>query len=312
MKRSWPYLMALVLLTLWVSQASRPGERVTGCFDGYATSLSEQASQVRVISINMLHGFPVFDDLPQRLDLIAAEISQQEADIVLLQEVPWTLKTRSAARSLAEKTGMNYAYLRANGNRWAIGFEEGEAILSRYPIQETGFIELKPKAGLFEHRVVLQATLDTPLGAMRVYATHLTNGDPTINQGQAAVLSAFVLGDGFAILGGDFNAQPHSPQIEALQSHWVDAFTATPQDTCCVDDLTHRDQTPGKRIDYLFLSPQLAATSRVSGALVFDQPYPLDSGWLWASDHFGLQVTIEAVPSGDTNKPFSEVKETIP
>jgi endonuclease/exonuclease/phosphatase family metal-dependent hydrolase len=252
-----------------------------------------------VISFNMLHGFPSFDHLSQRLDLIATEIDRHGADIVLLQEVPWTFKTRSAARFLAEKTGMNYAALRANGNRWAIGFEEGEAILSRYPILETEFEELMPKSGLFEHRVVLGATLDTPLGALKVFSTHLTNGDPEINQEQAAALSAFAQGDGMSILAGDFNAQPHSPQIKACQSFWVDAFAAAPKDTCCVDDLMLHDQIPGKRIYYLFLSPQLAEASRMTVSLVFDQPYSLDPGWLWASDHLGLIVTIEAVPSGD-------------
>lgn len=299
MKRSWPYLLVFVLLALWMSQASHPGRRVQGCFDECATSHTQTASQVRVISFNMLHGFPSFDHLSQRLDLIAAEITQQEADIVLLQEVPWTFKARSAARSLSDKTGMNYAYIRANGNRWAIGFEEGEAILSRFPILETGFVELLPKAGIFEHRVALQVALDTPMGEMKAYSTHLTNGDPLINRGQAAALSTYVQSDGFAILAGDFNARSPSPQIEILQSHWVDAFTSTPGSTCCVDNLTLRDQTASKRIDYLFLSPALADLGRVAGRLVFDQPYPRDSGWLWASDHFGLMVTIDAVPSGD-------------
>jgi len=297
MKRSWYSLLALALLAVWVSQVSRPGRQVEGCFDGCATALPQPASQVRVISFNMLHGFPRFEHLPQRLELIAAEISRQEADIVLLQEVPWTLQTRSAACSLAEKTGMNYATLRANGNRWAIGFEEGEAILSRYPILDAGFKELLPKAGSFEHRVVLWATLDTPLGAMRVYATHLTNGDPLINQGQAAALAAYVQADGLAILAGDFNAESQSPQIETLQSHWVDVLASTPGNTCCVDDLTRRDQMPSKRIDYFFLSPDLAGVGQVAGRLVFNQPYPLASGWLWASDHFGNLVTIEAVPT---------------
>ena len=62
----------------------------------------------------MLHGFPKFKFLPERLEMIASEINRLDPDIVLLQEVPWTLKIGSAAEFLAEKTGMNHAYLRAN------------------------------------------------------------------------------------------------------------------------------------------------------------------------------------------------------
>jgi len=82
----------------------------------------------------MLHGFPGFELLDERLQTIADEINLIEPDIVLLQEVPWTLRRGNAAKHLAEQTEMNYAYLRANGNRWAIGFEEGEAILSLFPL----------------------------------------------------------------------------------------------------------------------------------------------------------------------------------
>jgi endonuclease/exonuclease/phosphatase family metal-dependent hydrolase len=86
---------------------------------------------MRILSLNMLHGHPRFVDLTSRLDLIATEITRLGADIIMLQEVPWTLQHGNAAAWLAEQTGMNYLYLRANGGRWTIFFEEGEAILSR-------------------------------------------------------------------------------------------------------------------------------------------------------------------------------------
>ncbi len=297
MKRRWLYLLVFALVAVWVYHASRPGTRVEGCFTGCAPAATVNVHQIRVISLNMLHGFPSFDALPRRIERIAAEITRRQADIVLMQEVPWTLKTKNAARKLAELTGMNYAYIRANGNRWAIGFEEGEAILSRYPIRATDFKELLPRAGVFEHRIVLRATLDTSMGDIDVYTTHLTNGDPQINQQQAAALSAYTRGTNLGILAGDFNAEPQSSQIESLQSQWVDAFASSmgtqALNTCCIDDLTVRDQQVHKRIDYLFLSPTLAKPNHLEIQLVFDQPYPLDKGWLWVSDHFGLMVTME-------------------
>jgi endonuclease/exonuclease/phosphatase family metal-dependent hydrolase len=78
----------------------------------------------------MLHGFPTFHRLGERLELIVDEARRLDADVVLLQEVPWTPAMGGVAEALAARLAMNHVYLRANGNRGAILFEEGEAILS--------------------------------------------------------------------------------------------------------------------------------------------------------------------------------------
>jgi endonuclease/exonuclease/phosphatase family metal-dependent hydrolase len=122
----------------------------------------EDDARLRVLALNVLHGFPRFERLDPRLAMIADEIRRQEVDLACLQEVPWTLRQESAAEYLARETGMNYLYLWANGNRWAILSEEGAAILSRYPLRDVTFQELRPRAALFEHRVLLKATAVTP------------------------------------------------------------------------------------------------------------------------------------------------------
>jgi len=195
-RRRW-WLVVLVIVGAWVLSTSRPGSRVLGCPTGCAVprdsspAAGKQSTQtLKVMSLNMLHGFPRFEHLSDRLDLIAMEINRQEADIVCLQEVPWTVRLGNGARYLAEQTGMNHAYLRANGNRWAILFEEGEVILSRYPLLDLDSTELKPGARFLEHRVVLKATVDSPAGAVDVFVTHLTNGDPDVNRHQAQALKA--------------------------------------------------------------------------------------------------------------------------
>jgi len=193
----------------WVLNASRVGGRVRGCPQGCATAPPRRDGPLRVMSLNVLHGRPRFEQLAERLVLIAEEIRLQDADIVLLQEVPWRLQLGSAAEILGESTGLNHLYLRANGNRWTILFEEGEAILSRYPLRDVTFRELEPRAAFFEHRVALGATAVTPWGDVRVFVTHLTNGEAEINHGQAMSLLSFVgaASDGVALVGGDFNAR---------------------------------------------------------------------------------------------------------
>jgi beta-glucosidase len=305
----WRYAgLALgLLLVAWLFNVSRPGTRVEGCPDGCATSSDRQDGPLRVLSLNLLHGFPRFEHLDQRLDLVVDAIRRHDPDLVCLQEVPW--HWGSAARDLAEQTGLNYLYLRANGNRWTLLFEEGEAILSRYPLRDAIFVELEPRAGTFEHRVVLGATAATPWGKLRVHVAHLTHGDPSVNQGQAGALAAFVdRSAGMpALVAGDFNAGEDSPQIQALLSGegsggtgWIDTYRAVhPTDaghTCCVDNLQRPDEALEKRIDYIFFVPGATPGHIVASQRVLDRAFSMGDGWLWASDHVGLLTTLSLGP----------------
>jgi endonuclease/exonuclease/phosphatase family metal-dependent hydrolase len=302
-------LAALGLLLVgvgWVLAASRPGQRVEGCPEGCAAAETRREGPLRVLSFNVLHDFPRFRHLTARLAHIAAAIRELDPDVICLQEVPW--RWGSAAQRLAEELGLNYVYARANGNRWAILFEEGEAILSRYPLRESDCLELEPRADFFQRRVVLRATADTPWGPLRLFATHLTHDNPAANRGQAASLAEFVArsGGGPAVVAGDFNAEEEAPQIQALG--WVDTYRRVHPDdpgyTCCVDDLTGGpDQVLTKRIDYLFFVPGASqgdtSANRarvVSSRRVLDGPFRTAGGWLWPSDHVGVLSEIELGP----------------
>jgi endonuclease/exonuclease/phosphatase family metal-dependent hydrolase len=302
MKARWFGWLIPILVLIWVVNVSKPGSLVEGCLDGCATPPDKDAEVLRVVSLNMLHGFPKFEYLAQRLEIIAEEINRLEVDIVLLQEVPWTLQIGNAARFLSEKTGMNYVYLRANGNRRAIAFEEGESILSRYPLINPSLIELQPQAGFFQHRVVLHADARTRMGKVGLYVTHLTHNDPEINLAQSDNLKTFVRAQDsvFTIVAGDFNAQPESPQIRDIVINWVDPFdhlqTQADGYTCCNDVLDVKTAEPSKRIDYIFLvsgsnTPRVNAKNRV-----FTQPNSSGNSWLWASDHIGLYVDLTLDP----------------
>jgi endonuclease/exonuclease/phosphatase family metal-dependent hydrolase len=286
-----------VIALIWLLNVSRPGGSVEGCPQGCAQGAAMPDGTLRVASLNMLHGFPDFDHLPERLEIIANEITRLQADIVLLQEVPGTMRHGNAAQYLAERTGMNYLYLRANGNRWAIFFEEGEAILSRFPLQQATGVVLQPRAGFFENRVALSAIAVTPFGELRLVSTHLTNGKAEVNRAQVEYLKKMTSSPAgqLTIIAGDFNARDDAPQIQG--TGWVDSFRAAnptlPGYTCCVRDLT---QPPGtalsKRIDYIFLIPGSLEAEILSSQLAFEQPVKTQAGWLWASDHIGLLTIL--------------------
>ena len=291
-------LVILVVLSLYIMNASRPGRAAEGCPEGCATSIGPGAGPLRVVSLNMLHGFPRFKDLQLRLDLIATEIRRLDADVVLLQEVPWTIGTGNAAEVVAQKLGYNYQYYRANGNKNLIFFEEGEAILSRFPLKGAMFTELQPRAGLFESRVTLAAKAVTPWGEVTFFVVHLTDKVPKVNAGQAEDLRSFVEAhtSGPALVAGDFNAREDTPQIKQLTSVWDDTYRAAHANdtglTCCIDDLKANPGEPlEERIDYIFLVHDSGKI--ISVEHVFNHPFKVGDGWQWASDHAGLMVEIE-------------------
>jgi endonuclease/exonuclease/phosphatase family metal-dependent hydrolase len=257
----------------------------------------------------MLHGFPRFEHLRDRLELIAAEIERIDPDVVCLQEVPWRPGHGTAAEYLASRSGLNYVYVRANGNRWAILFEEGEAILSRYPLRDVSFLELKPRAAFFEHRVALKATVEMPSADVDVVVTHLTHGDPQVNRGQVRALRGFVEqaeAGRTTIIAGDFNAVEDSSQIAGLG--WIDTYRASnpddPGQTCCVDDLV---AGPGEslemRIDYVFLSAVGDGSVEVDSRRAFVEPQAVQAGWLWASDHVGVLSVVSFEPAAEATEP---------
>ncbi len=281
------------MTTLWLTQVSRAGTRVER--GGTATQMEGDTPPfptdvLRILSLNLWHDFPRFWRQRERLELVAAEVRRQNVDVVCLQEAWWTPRTGSAVRYLSKRTGMEYAYLRANGNKRAILFEEGVAILSRYPLRDIVWSELQPRAGPFEHRVVLGATV----GEVRIYVTHLTNGDRRVNHAQAGALQAFVEDPVHipAVVVGDFNAPPESPTIRALTRHWVDAGSEPGTSTCCVNPRSDNAVPKAyKRIDYAFL---LGATARECRPLWIQDS--ARDGTLRASDHAALLIEVCTQP----------------
>jgi endonuclease/exonuclease/phosphatase family metal-dependent hydrolase len=296
-------LVLIILAVLFVFNASIPGRAVEECPIGCTSQAVRLAGPLRIVDLNMLHGFPDFTSLTARLDLIAAELHRLDADVVLLEEVPWTRRTGNGAQFLAEQLGYNYLFYRAEGNRRLIFFETGQAILSRFPLNNIVYTDLPPKAGFFESRVALAATASTPFGEVTFIVAHLTDkkNDPLVNHRQAEALHVFVQNhtSGLGVVGGDFNALESSPQIHSLSSSWIDSYRLLHPDdpglTCCIADLAAGPGEPLQdRIDYIFVVNMSEPIGQlVSAQHVFHQPFPVASGWQWASDHTGLMIELQ-------------------
>lgn len=229
-------------------------------------SSAAKSGIIRVADLNMLHGFLDLAGLKERWHLIMAELKRLNPDVLLLQEVPVHARLDpQLAPWLARELGYSFVYARANGKAALIGFEEGEAVFSRFPILAWESHQLRPIPGIFERRIVLRVVLQTELGRLEVYNLHLSHKveREALRVRQVRDLIEYVKASYRfkelpAIIGGDFNATLDSQPYRILvSSGFVDAaLEADPPaaaNTSGIEDIRDGNAVPTERIDYLFL-----------------------------------------------------------
>jgi len=209
----------------------------------------QEQTQIRVLAYNIHHANP--PSLPDSIDLpaIARVIRESGADLVALQEVDVRTsrsgKSIHQAEALAELTGMYFYFSRSISFQ---GGEYGNAILSRYPIENSEKIALSTQEGT-EPRALLLATVALPTGQKVLFAaTHLDFSNPEITARQARNITEQLRNQPMpVILAGDFNATPGSKAISELDRY----FQRT-----CVENCppTIPVINPEKTIDFIFYS----------------------------------------------------------
>lgn len=218
-----------------------------------------QTAPLTVLSANLWHDWPQHRRQYERLEQFARLVEQEAVDIALLQEVSRHRDLHTDAW-LAERLGMAYAYARANGHRAAIGFEEGVAVFSRFPLRDAALHHLGSGQTPFARRLALAASAETPFGALDVFSVHL-GLLPWQNAAQVQQLLSWVgarTGRAMpAIVGGDFNAHEDTRQVARAQDDWLDLFRHHHPHK---DGATHEIRCPlgtgawRRRLDYLFLA----------------------------------------------------------
>ena len=172
-------------------------------------------------------------------------------DIALLQEVDCRRPATSLCRQavfLAEALEMNYVY--GPVNKYALG-SYGNAILSRYPIINHKNHKLISKDN---QRCCLEAEIRTPFTELRVFNLHLgLNSTERYSDLKEIVLPLIKRAKMPAVLGGDFNTTPESPEISLVNEHLRDSFFANTGDC----KFTFPADQPKARIDYIFINGEL-------------------------------------------------------
>ena len=181
--------------------------------------------RLRVLQLNAYHGYPDSEgrllqpaadsDRLERADRLTAAIARLRPDIVVLQEAWCTVGEGCLADRLAEDLDLHAVYARANGSlRW-LGFEEGAAILSRFPIADPATWRLQPDRDRFERRIALTARIDHPVLPFQVVGVHAANGDPELAAAQTEDLLERILArpERPALVAGDLNLDSSHPVL---------------------------------------------------------------------------------------------------
>jgi endonuclease/exonuclease/phosphatase family metal-dependent hydrolase len=245
--RSWAApAVALLLLLLpvgyWLVWDEPVAEQGTG-------------GPVRVMSYNLHQGFGIDGRL--ELEELAKVIEAEGADVVALQEVSrgWVVDgSVDMLVWLSNRLDMVYEWGPAADSVW------GNAVLSRYPLSDGETRPMPNNAELRLKRALTSVQVHVGNGqTLNVIVTHLTHSAGTSAQRLDQVNAILdIVGDlRPTVVMGDMNARPHDAEMVRLQdAGLVDAFVASGAPG---PGYTSRPDDPVKRIDYIWMSPDLAA-----------------------------------------------------
>jgi endonuclease/exonuclease/phosphatase family metal-dependent hydrolase len=227
---------------------------------------------LRVLIYNIHHGI----DADQNMDLeaIADVIAAQGADIVALNEVNRGRATNGFVDTLpliSRRLGIPYQF-----GATLADAQYGNALLSRYPLLDWDNIHYA--SNTTEVRGLLRAVIQVGGESVTVFATHLDHLSGPDHARREQVAQALTVWDGapHTILAGDLNAEPDAPELAPIYSAGlVDALRAAGLEHV----FTFWDRGPQRRIDYVFLTPDLTLV----------QAWVVESR---ASDHLPVVVDV--------------------
>ena len=295
-QRRWSHIPALRRIISLIRRGASVAEPTSSIHIHRVSSSSnpDEKESITVISANLCHDWPFYRRQTARLEAFANLVEKVKADIILLQEVSRT-SILNVDSWLVDRLGMSSIYSRANGSS-KIGFEEGLAVLSRFPLSRPRLTHLRPAVTPVVRRLALGAQAFTPAGPLWVFSVHLGLNQRQ-NFAQQANLRSMVTAlpvDQLALLGGDFNSDESTPQIRENRRVWIDTFRYLHPES---DATTHAIHLPGggsflrRRLDYIFLRSSLPGWE-------IKETGHLHTGRLPHSDHQVVYARLVPIGSG--------------
>jgi endonuclease/exonuclease/phosphatase family metal-dependent hydrolase len=187
------------------------------------SSRKKQACRtITVISSNLRHDWPRQRNLMDRMVSFARLVEAEKPDILLLQEM-----VRKPGMLLDEwlsvRLGMTCVYAREGGHIES-GFEEGLAVMSRYPLGEPVLKDLSLSRRNLIHNLALSVPVQTPCGRVKAVSTRLDLRKAE-NLRKIYHLSDWVseiMDQDTVLVGGGFKTGQVDPAIRKLRNDWVE------------------------------------------------------------------------------------------
>jgi endonuclease/exonuclease/phosphatase family metal-dependent hydrolase len=244
----------------------------------------------RVVTLNLEQDHKRWD---QRYPLIVEGMKALDPDLIALNEVSIPLQTaKRIQRAIGTVQGGEYNLVqqtRVNG----LASIEGEALLSRFAVVETGNLDFQTRD------IVAQVARVLVNGRpIDIYVTHLymSRGDDSLRLFQVQRLLEWIgsrkdVSD--CIACGDFNATLDMPSAALMASRFrptqVKPTAFTP--LAGLDGAISHPYWPrmDRCIDYIWIAGSIEL---VASGVCFDSPHPSDAS-LWPSDHAGVWADLE-------------------
>jgi endonuclease/exonuclease/phosphatase family metal-dependent hydrolase len=244
----------------------------------------------RVVTLNLEQDHKRWN---ARQPLISAEIAALKPDVIAFNEVSVPLQTAKTLRDAATlMTGVRYNLVqqtRVNG----LSKVEGEALLTRFPVVETGNFDYQAR-----DIVALVARILVDGALVDIYVTHLymSRGDDSLRLFQVQQLLAWIETRAEAsasIVCGDFNASLDAPSAALMATRFRPTQTAPTAFTPLADSngVVSHPYWPrlDRCIDYIWVSGSVGV---LASEVCFNRPSPDDPS-LWPSDHAGVWADLE-------------------
>lgn len=236
---------------------------------------------VRVMSWNLWHG--------EFLDDIIEFLKTSTADIIALQEVVDHPGESRMAPRIAEATGYNFvAYKAFTNDRHDPPNEQGNAILSRFDIEEAGvhfLSDIDDYAGTSETepRIAVRACIRVGGTALAVFNTHLAHTtDLTSCEMRRQQIDALLelVEPERTVLMGDFNVGPDSEELQKVNQVLTNADSEPTAPTAYLYEHDKSNGNPARmqpqhRIDHIFVTPDIEVKSFEVLDTVASDHYPI-------------------------------------
>jgi len=266
----------------------------------YCGTLLAAGDSLKVMTYN-IQGMKPGTEPEVRIAHIIDKLIEIDPDIIGLQEINESINGSGAdnqakviADSLSAYFGISYYYYNQQTHlSWNNQFREYIGIITKYPVEETGFFQLV--TGVFPRKVVWNK-INIPLGTVNVFNTHLSFNSASVRTIQVQQIISYIESIEpnhpaiASILTGDFNDVAGAQSIQQLINTGTDTFyvstyvyvnPGSPGNTV-------PSNAPTSKIDYIFLK-NTASITPFESAVVMNQPY---NGTSYCSDHLGVLTSF--------------------